>query len=308
MAAAAPLAAQGALADSAAAAARRDAFLRAQQQVNLGRGAQGRAILDSLLSATPARSEAEADVLFWRATIAESWDAAQRDYLRVMLEHERTPRAAEAMLRLAQGEATRGDREAALRYLDRLETQAPDSPLRADAALWKGRILIDRGARPEGCAVLRSGRPLVAAGALELENQYDFLLRGCAQTVAMDTTRAPGTGAAATPPSSRAPAAPSPAAPTSAPATPPATTPASTPTGSGPVWSVQVAAFPDAATANSFAAEISGRGYEARVDGTSAPYRVRFGRYATRAAADAAMLAYRTKERSDAFVVQVPRE
>lgn len=282
-AAPATLAAQDVPGDSAATAARHDAFLRAQRLVNMGNGAAGRAILDSLLGAAPARSDAAADVLFWRATIAESWEAAQRDYLRVMLEHERTPRAAEAMLRLAQGEATRGDRDAALRYLDRLETQAPTSPLRADAALWKGRILIDRGARADGCTVLQAGRPLVAAGALELENQYDFLLRGCAAAVVTDSAPAPA------PPSPR-------------PATPPP------PVATGPAWSVQIAAFPDAATANTFAAELRGRGYDTRVDGTRAPFRVRFGRYATRAAADSAMQAYRTKERSDAFVVEVPRE
>lgn len=287
--------AAGAVAN-AAATARRAVFVRAQRLVNDGNGAAGRALMDSLVGAAAPRSPEEADALFWRATLAESWDAAQRDYLRVMLEHDRTPQAAEAMLRLAQGEATRGDRDAALRYLERLAATTPDTPLRAEATLWQGRILIDRGARADGCVLLRDGRALVRAGALELENQYDYLLRGCAASVGAvpsEATPAP-TPPAAPPPSPTAQPAPSGGAP-------------SAPSGAR-VWSVQIAAFPDLATARSFADEIRARGYDTRVDGTTAPFRVRFGRYATREEAARAMDAYTTKERSEAFLTQVPRE
>lgn len=72
-------------------------------------------------------------------------------------------------------------------------------------------------------------------------------------------------------------------------------------------WSVQVAAWPTMEEAEKFAAAIRARGYDVRVDGTSAPFRVRFGRYPTREAANAAMTTYKQKERGDAFLVQVPR-
>ena len=72
-------------------------------------------------------------------------------------------------------------------------------------------------------------------------------------------------------------------------------------------WSVQVAAWPTMEEAEKFAADIRARGYDVRVDGSSAPFRVRFGRYPTRDAANTAMTAYKQKERSDAFLVQVPR-
>ena len=90
------------------------AYRRAQRLVTDGQGADGRALMDSLVNAAEPGSSAEADALFWRATLAESWESAQRDYLRVMLEHDRSPRAGDAMLRLAQGESARGDREAAM--------------------------------------------------------------------------------------------------------------------------------------------------------------------------------------------------
>lgn len=234
--------------DSVAVRARAQVFVRAQRLVNDGNGSDGRALVDSLLNATEPRSAEEAEVLFWRATLAESWDQAQRDYLRVMLEHERSRFAASAMLRLAQGEAMRGDREAALRYVDRLLAEAPMAAERGEALALRARL---------------AGVPVAAS------------------------VPAPPASPRVNPP-----------------VAPPA--PAATPSG-GMLWSVQIAAFPTAAEATSFAAEMRARGYDTRVDGTAAPFRVRFGRYATRATAAAAMEAYKSKERADAFLAQVPR-
>ena len=291
---------------AAATAARRMVFLRAQRLVNDGNGTEGRALLDSLLNETPPRSPEEAEVLFWRATIAELWDQAERDYLRVMLQHEGSPRAAFAMLRLAQGELTRGDRDAALRYLERLATESPDSPLRAEGALWQGRILLDRGTRGRGCEVLRDGRARVSAGSLELENQYDYLLRTCPPPSDSAIAATPAAQPPPGQPTQQAPQAPPAPTPTQQPA---AATPApsSAPPATGPMWSVQIAAWPTRDEADRFLAAVRAKGYDARIDGEAAPFRVRFGRYATRDAASAAMAGYRQKERADAFLVQVPR-
>lgn len=299
-----------AAADSAQAAAadslRLTVFRRAQRLVNDGNGADGRALIDSLLNTTPPGSLQEANVLFWRASLAESWDAAQRDYLRITLEHERSPQAGAALLRLAQGELARGDRDAALRYLERVERDVPASPVRGEAGLWHGRLLIERGNGDAGCGVLRSNRPNVAPGAIEIENQYDFLLRGCAASVA-SAASAPASQPPAPQPTPRANTAPASAAPARTPAADSAMAPRPT-RASAMVWTVQIAAFPSAAEARKFADEIRGRGYDTRVDGTSAPFRVRVGRYESRDAATAAMNAYKQKERSDAFLAQVPRE
>lgn len=277
-------------------------FKRAQRLVNDGNGAEGRGLLDSLLNATAPRAPEEAEILFWRATLAESWEQAQRDYLRIMLEHERSPRAAAAMLRLAQGEMTRGDREGALRYLERLAREVPESELRAEAALWQGRLLIGGGARTDGCLVLRENRARVQSGAIELEQQYEHLLRECALVAqAAPAPSPPRTTPAPTTPA-RTPA------PTPRPETPPTGAPPAQPPATGAAWSVQIAAFQTNREASEFAAEIRQRGYDTRVDGSTAPFRVRFGRYATQAEATAAMNAYKSKERSDAFLARVPRE
>lgn len=229
-------------------------FQRAQRLVNDGNGPEGRALVDSLLNATEPRSAAEAEVLFWRATLAENWDQAQRDYMRVMLEHERSPFAAPAMLRLAQGELMRADTAAALRYLERSLLEWPEF---ADAKALRDRVLAARVA------------------------------------VRDDSVASP----APVPPST----VPTPRAGTGAP-----TGATGVPSGAM-AWSVQVAAFQTAEEAATFAAELRTRGYETRVDGTAAPFRVRFGYYATRGAAAAAMEAYKLNERGDAFLAQVRR-
>ena len=280
-------------------------FRRAQRLVNDGQGTEGRALADSMLNAAEPGSPEEAEALYWRAMLAENWDAAQRDFLRIMLEHDRSARAGDAMLRLAQGELARGDREAAIRYLERLAREAPDAPARAEAALWHGRILIERGDRDAGCRVLRDGRDRVAAGAIELENQYDFLLRGCSDpSAAPATPAAPPT--APTPVATTRPARDTTRGPARDTARPPER-PAPRASNGAPMWSVQVAAMSTRSEAEALVRKLRDRGYDARVDGTAAPYRVRVGLFPTRAAATAALERYKTREKSAAFLVEVPR-
>lgn len=303
----AALGAQATATDSTALAV----YRKAQRLVNDGQGAEGRALVDSMLNAAEPKSKEEAEALFWRATLAESWDAAQKDYLRLMLEHERSPRAGDAMLRLAQGEAARGDRDAAMRYLDRLMREAPDSPARAEAGLWQGRLFLERGSRGPGCAALRSARPLLKPGSVELENQFDYLMKACpdsATIAAEDSAAAAAARRTAAAPPSRAPA-PTPRPTTPSRATPPSTPPSTTPNrpASGPAWSVQVGALATSVEAEALATRLRDRGYDARVDSKTAPFRVRFGRFPTRAAAAAASDAYKQKEKADAFVVEAPQ-
>jgi hypothetical protein len=260
------------------------AYRRAQRLVNDGNGGPGRFVVDSLVEAADPGSPAEARALFWRATLAATWAEAQRDYLRVMLEHERSPLAAESMFRLAQGELAGGDRPAALRYFERLTREAPEALIRGEASLWHGRMLIERGARATGCPVLREGRRRVQETQVELVNQYDYLLQGCPMESAPAATSRTTPDAAASPP---------PRAPTMSPST-------------TPQWSVQLAAYQTRGEAEAMVARLTKRGYgELRIDGESAPFRVRMGRFATRDAAQRALTAYRTKEKAEGFVTPV---
>ena len=68
-------------------------------------------------------------------------------------------------------------------------------------------------------------------------------------------------------------------------------------------YAVQVAAFRTRAPAAQLVAKLRGRGYNAYVDGTRAPYRVRIGHYPTNA--DAVSALTRLKARKiDGFVVE----
>lgn len=247
------------------------AFRRAQRLVNDGDGGRGRFVVDSLVEAADPGSAAEAQALFWRATLAPTWGDAQRDYLRIMLEHERSPLAAESMFRLAQGELAGGDRGAAQRYFERIARETPEAPIRGEASLWHGRMLIERGARAAGCPVLREGRRRVTDGQVELVNQYDYLLPGC-MTDSTSTPRAPTIDPSVT-----------------------------------TLWSVQIAALPTRREAEAVVKRLAARGYVGlRIDGETPPFRVRMGRYATREEAQRALAAYRTKEKGDGFVTPVP--
>jgi cell division protein FtsN len=112
---------------------------------------------------------------------------------------------------------------------------------------------------------------------------------------------APTPAPATTPPSvstTAAPAAtPRPAAPTAAPvsrATPP----------TGERFGVQFAAYPTAAGAEQYAAQLRTRGVPARVEGTRYPFRVRAGNFASRAEAEAALPSWR-RAASNAIVVSL---
>ena len=73
--------------------------------------------------------------------------------------------------------------------------------------------------------------------------------------------------------------------------------------GSG--YSVQVAAYTHKPDADKLVATLTKRGYSARVDGSVTPFRVRFGRYATKKEAEDALKRIKAS-RMDGFVVKGP--
>ena len=68
---------------------------------------------------------------------------------------------------------------------------------------------------------------------------------------------------------------------------------------------MQVAAFPTQSAADKFRESLAAKGYDVRVWGTEAPFRVRVGRFTTRAEANAMAQELRGKMISkDAWVVE----
>ena len=254
------------------------ALTRIERLVVAGDRSSARVLTDSLIAALPPDAPRLADALYWRAQSATSAADAERDYLRIALEHPFTARAPEALLALGQLELSRGDRNAARRRFDRVLRDYPSGRHVARASLWSGRLALEERDFTTGCATLNSARSLVAADQIELRNQFDYFIAQCERAPATDTTST---------------AAPSPE-PDSATGT------------TGVQFSIQVAAYSARRDATAMAARLRERGFDVRVVGDRAPFRVRVGRYPTRAAAMAALARMRAA-RVDGMVVEAER-
>ena len=251
------------------------ALIRVERLVVAGDRSSGRVLADSLLAVLPPESPRVADVLYWRAQSATSAADAERDYLRISIEHPFTARAPDALLALAQLEFARGDRTAARRRFDRLLRDYPKGKHVPRASLWSGRLALEERDLA-GCATLNAARPLVGPDDIELRNQLDYYIAQCDRAAPPDSVSAP-----------------------TAPDQPPAAT--------GPQFSVQVAAYSTRRDATALATRLKGRGFDVRVVGDKAPWRVRIGRYATRADAVAALARIRASQFNGMVVEAEPR-
>ena len=330
-----PLSARAQRADSVSADT---IFLRAQRLASEGDGAAARKLVDSVLAATPDGSPRYAEALYWRASLAETAADAERDYRRLSVEFPLSPRSEDALMRLAQLEMARGDRALALRHLERLVLEHPGSTQIPRAHYWEARVLFEDSNLPRACAALERARAGTARSDAELRNQIDFYGKRCygvdtaivatrpapAETTATAANRtvrsaAQRAGADSAAPIARRPSladtggvAESPPAPESAraeaapPTPPPAPTPARGGRSSGK-YTVQVAAFSTRTPAAQLRDRLAARGYQARVVGSGAPFRVRVGWYATYAQARAAADQMRTKNISALPIEAEPR-
>jgi len=276
-------------------------FMRAQQMITAGQVSAGRAVLDSVVTATPDDTPRYAEALFWRASFSETSAGAERDYRRIVVEYALSPRAAESLFRLAQLEMTRNDRANARMHLERLQREHPGSPISTRGNVMLAQLAFNDRDDVVGCRAVAAAREGLNPGDVELRNQLDYHEPRCANLAAR-------MAAAARDSSAKTPAA---AASTPAGPTTGSTTDTSSPrstssqtatsgTTSAREFSVQIAAFDTRSEADALAKRLSGRGYTARVVGERSPYRVRIGRYPTRERADTA----RRQVGGDAIVVE----
>src|ERR1035437_1804272 len=312
LAAAAPVArAQGGATDST--------LVRVQRLASNGNTAAGRALADPCLGTAKEGPPTYGEALFARASIAESADAARKDYLRIAVDYSISPRAEDSLLRLAPMEIARGDHAAAKQYLERLALEHPGGASRAQGAYWLGRVLAEEGALVPACASLAEAKAHVAPSDVELANQITYYARPCAavqraaDSVRADSidkvmkaartdsiARAESAAKAETAAKKKAKALPKTKAPLKK-----GTPKAAAPETKGPGWSAQVAAYDSPEDAQRLAKKLSDRGYEARVTNEK-PFRVRIGRYARRG--EAVDLAAKLKDaKITAFVVEAEK-
>lgn len=260
-------------------------FLRAQQMVTAGQDSAGRAVVDSVLRLTTEGTPRYAEALFWRATLSRTAAAAERDYRRISVEYPLSSRAPDALLRLSQLEMTRGDRAGARAHLERLQREHPTGPVSTRASVVLARMAFDDGDLAAGCEAVAAAHRGLAADDVELRNQVDYYGSRCAN-VARDSN------------STRVDSGTNTGEAVNAVASPPAAAASTTDTrGTAPEsraadrqeYSVQLAAYDTRASADAFAKRLAARGYAARVTGDRKPFRVRVGRYASRARAAEAL-------------------
>jgi cell division protein FtsN len=317
-------------------------FVRAQALVSDGNGVAGRALIDSVLAATQPSARLYPEALFWRATLASNAADAESDYKHLVVDYPLAPQAEDALLRLAQLELARGDRDGALSHLQRIPRDYPRSKSLARASYWTARVLFEKNDIPNACVANANALSRAATDEIELRNQIQYQGQRCPSPAAsvasvkpptIDTTTpkpavtataasAPtnvsatrDTKAVDTVPAKSAPPTPRPSPPspvTKTEAMPPPV-PASVATvakpatiaSPGSAYSVQVAAYNHKPDASKLAARLVKRGYAARVDGATPPFRVRIGRYSTAAEAEKALAQIKAKHMSG-FVARAP--
>ena len=303
-------------------------FLLAQRMVADGQGDKGRALVQAQLDSAPIGSPQYVKALYWHAVVAATAAGAERDLRRLVIEYPLSPESADALLRLAQLEMARGDRQLALEHLDRLLLEHPNDPSRGRAGFWMGRLLFEKGQAAAACARLDQAEEATPADDVELRNQIAYYKQRC---VGVDTSTAsradtaPAKAEASTAPGAPAPVrashpvkaapakeapvkeAPTKAAPTNA-------TPASAPAptherddASAARYTIQIAAFGTSASAERLRDGLVSRGFDARVVGAGKYYRVRIGRYATRSEALAAAKDLKAQHIDGLIVEMEPR-
>jgi cell division septation protein DedD len=315
-------------------------FARAQALVSDGNGTAGRALVDSVLKATPPSAPIYPQALFWRASLASNAADAESDYKHIVVDYPLAPQAEDALLRLAQLELARGDRDAALSHLQRIPRDYPRSKSLARANYWIARVLFEKNDVANACSANATALSGASADEIELRNQIQYQGQRCSAVAGAPSTKpvqkdsATAAVAAVAAPSSTVAKVSGDSAqrdttrrrepevikPRTEPevvkprAEPKDVKPSVEPAkaiaakNAGPSrtrYSVQVAAYNRKPDAEKLASGLVKRGYEARVDGDVLPFRVRIGLYSTSAEAEDALKKLKTKH-MDGFVVRAP--
>jgi DedD protein len=163
-------------------------FVRAQALVSDGNGAAGRALIDSVIAATPPMAPLYPQALFWRASLAASAADAESDYKHIVVDYPLAPQAADALLRLAQLELARGDRDGALAHLQRIPRDYPRSKLLARTSYWTARVLFEKNDISNACAANAAALGQTDTTEIELRNQIQYQGQRCPTPTVANTS------------------------------------------------------------------------------------------------------------------------
>ena len=205
--------------------------------------------------------------LFTAGVVADNSDSAMSYFRTVSIEYPRSEWADRALLRMAELRFAAGELRSAARSAERVLLDYPFSTVLPRAAFWAGRAYLELGEIDTGCELLRRAGE-TATDDIELTNRSWYYLQRC-----------PGI-------------APEAAAPT-------------TVAGTRAFFSVQVAAVSSAAAADEIMQGLHRQGYEPHVvRSTDGLLKVRVGRFANKADAQALATELKGKIGGSPFVVE----
>jgi cell division protein FtsN len=170
-------------------------FVRAQTLVSDGNGPAGRALIDSVIAVTPPTARLYPEALFWRASLAANAADAESDYRHIVVDYPLAPQAEAALLRLAQLELARGDRDGALRHLQRIGRDYPSSKSLARASYWIARVFFEKNDIANACAANANALSQAGTSEVELRNQIRYQGQRCPAPV-VATVDSPATSVA----------------------------------------------------------------------------------------------------------------
>ena len=153
--------------------------------------AQARALADSLVSALPADASVLPEALFAKASIAASASDAERDYARIVDQHQFAPRVPDALMRLALLESARNNRVGALRRLDQLLRDHGDAPVRSRASLLAGRLRMESNDPARACELLAAAYASAGNAERDVREQAVSLGTRCPTSIVVMAERDP---------------------------------------------------------------------------------------------------------------------
>jgi len=232
-------------------------LLVAVQLASEGLADSARAIIRRRLAMTPTSDSLYAEILYTAGRVAGNADSAMLYLRRVSIEFSRSKWADQALLRLAQLAFATGDVSAARRAAERIVEDYPSSHILADAAFWAGRAYFELNDVEGGCRYLARAEA-AATQNIELANRIRYYRQRCAAFAETSDSTARDTSKPAL-----------------------------------VVYSLQVAAVRSALAAVDVQRQLAADGFETHIVTEDGLFKVRIGRFATRA--EAAQLVDRLK-------------
>ncbi|MFL5496712.1 MAG: SPOR domain-containing protein [Gemmatimonadales bacterium] len=143
-----------------------------------GQSDSARVHVKQLLDVTPPGDTLYPQILYTQAMVADNAGEMRRQLQRVAVEYSTSSWADDALLRLVQMDYATRNFDGAAHNLEKLKLDYPATPLLARAAYWAGRTYFDMNNPSQACRWLADGIAQ-SRDDVELQNQLSFMYQRC---------------------------------------------------------------------------------------------------------------------------------